>query len=33
MKEFWDKYTPFFTDFWQYLAFIIVFIMGALLFL
>lgn len=31
MKEIWKKYIPFFTDIWQYLAFIIVFIIGAII--
>ena len=33
MKEYWNKYIPYFTDIWQYLAFIIVFIIGAIIYL
>jgi len=32
-KEFWKKYSPYFVDVWQYLAIIIFFIIGAIIFL
>jgi len=33
MKEFWNKYYPYFIDFWQYLAIIVLFTIGAIIFL
>tara|TARA_B110000091_G_C13557675_1_gene367168 strand:+ start:502 stop:612 length:111 start_codon:yes stop_codon:yes gene_type:complete len=32
-KYFWNKYAPYFVDVWQYLAIIILFIIGAIIFL
>tara|TARA_B110000459_G_C16576045_1_gene478798 strand:- start:1527 stop:1637 length:111 start_codon:yes stop_codon:yes gene_type:complete len=32
-KDFWNKYSPYFVDVWQYLAIIILFIIGAIIFL
>jgi hypothetical protein len=33
MKEIWNKYYQYFIDIWQYLAILIAFILGAVLFL
>jgi hypothetical protein len=33
MKEFWNKYYPYFIDIWQYLAIIVLFTIGAIIFL
>jgi len=33
MKKIWQKYSPYFVDFWQYFAIIILFTIGALIFL
>lgn len=33
LKDFWKKYAPFFVDIWQYLTIIVLFILGAIIFL
>ncbi len=33
MKKTWEKYYPYFLDFWQYIAIILAFIIGAIIFL
>ena len=33
LKAFWKQYSPYFTDIWQYLVIILVFIIGAIIFL
>jgi len=33
LKDFWYKYSSYFLDIWQYLAIIILFIIGGIIFL
>ena len=33
LKDFWKKYYPYFLDIWQYIAIIVLFIIGAIIFL
>jgi hypothetical protein len=33
MKNLWNKYSPYFVDFWQYLIIIVIFIIAGIVYL